>query len=224
MESKDNMTPEEKAKAIEKCRADGNQKFKESRWEEAAIHYQGAIAIGPSDPQVTAICYSNKAFCEIKLENYGLAIIEADRAISACPTYPKSYYRKGSAYFALMKYDDALEAFKSLKTKLGLDDPEAKDKINKIRKIKKEIEFLKCIEKEDEVVTIDPEGIVAPPSYDGPTLGNEEEITEEWVKSLMSYQEKQKNIHKKYLWVLLNRVMSLYEATGKSLEDVDIPR
>jgi serine/threonine-protein phosphatase 5 len=218
------ISQEEKTKGVEKHRAAGNQKFKESRWEEAAQEYQAALNFGLDDPQVNAICYSNKAFCEIKLENYGLAIIEADKAIKACPSYPKSYYRKGSAYFALMKYDDALEAFRSLKTKLGLDDPEALDKINKIKKIKKEIEFLKCIEKEEKYESIDPESLAVPTGYDGPKLLPEQEVTEEWVKDLMGYQEKQKNLHKKFLWVLLNRVIELYEKTGQSLEDVTIPR
>lgn len=132
-----NLTKEQKQLEVEKHRATGNQKFKESRWEEAAEEYQAALNYGLDDPQVNAICHSNKAFCEIKLENYGLAIIEADKAIAVCPTYPKSYYRKGSAYFSLMKYDDALEAFRCLKTKLGIDDPEALDKINKIKKLKR---------------------------------------------------------------------------------------
>lgn len=86
------------------------------------------------------------------------------------------------------------------------------------------MEFLKCIQKEEAYESINPDGLSVPASYDGPTLTQEEPVTEEWVKSLMSYQEKQKNLHKKYLWVLLNRVMELYEKTGQSLEDITIPR
>lgn len=40
----------------------------------------------------------------IKLESYGVAISDANEAIKLDPKYVKSYYRRGSANFALGKY------------------------------------------------------------------------------------------------------------------------
>ena len=39
----------------------------------------------------------------IKMESYGLAISDANEAIALDPKYIKSYYRRGSANFALGK-------------------------------------------------------------------------------------------------------------------------
>lgn len=48
--------------------------------------------------------YANRAMAMIKVESYGLAIIDANEAIKLDPSYIKSYYRRGSANFALGKY------------------------------------------------------------------------------------------------------------------------
>ncbi len=57
---------------------------------------------------------SNRAMAMIKLENYGLALRDADEAISLDPSYVKAYYRRGSANFALSKYKEARKDFKVL--------------------------------------------------------------------------------------------------------------
>ena len=59
-----------------------------------------------------AIYYANRAFVNIKLENYGFAVDDGTQAINKDPTYPKGYYRRGSAQFALGKYQLALQNFK----------------------------------------------------------------------------------------------------------------
>lgn len=57
------------------------------------------------------ICLSNRAFAHIKMENYGLAIIDADEIIKNDPTFIKAYYRKGSAFMLLGKFDEAKKEF-----------------------------------------------------------------------------------------------------------------
>jgi hypothetical protein len=54
------------------------------------------------------IYYSNRAFCHIKLENYGSAILDAGRAIKVNPGFSKAYYRRGCANLLLQKYKLAL--------------------------------------------------------------------------------------------------------------------
>ena len=45
------------------------------------------------------------------MENYGLAIIDADEIIKEDKTFVKAYYRKGSAYLLLGKFDEAKDCF-----------------------------------------------------------------------------------------------------------------
>lgn len=54
-----------------------------------------------------AIYYSNRAAVHLKMENYGLAINDADEAINYCPEYPKSYYRKADGLISIDKYKEA---------------------------------------------------------------------------------------------------------------------
>lgn len=49
----------------------------------------------------SAIYLSNRASAHIKMENYGLAIEDANAAIKLDPSYAKSYYRKADSYIAL---------------------------------------------------------------------------------------------------------------------------
>ena len=58
------------------------------------------------------VCLSNRAFAHIKMENYGLAIIDADEILKEDSGFIKAYYRKGSAYLLLGKFDDARKEFK----------------------------------------------------------------------------------------------------------------
>lgn len=45
------------------------------------------------------------------MENYGLAIIDADEILKIDSGFIKAYYRKGSAYMLLGKFDEARKEF-----------------------------------------------------------------------------------------------------------------
>ena len=60
-------------------------------------YYSDALDYRPTDP----IILSNRAFAYIKLENYGLALLDSDNAIDSDVSYAKGYYRRASANFAL---------------------------------------------------------------------------------------------------------------------------
>jgi hypothetical protein len=53
----------------------------------------------------------------------------------------------------------------------------------------KEREFAKCIMKDDERIVVKVEDIVVEDSYGGPRLTTADDITPEWVESLMDYQK-----------------------------------
>ncbi len=56
--------------------------------------------------RLTAHCSiaANRAFSQLKCENYGSAIEDAATAIKLDPSYPKAYYRRGSAQMALQHF------------------------------------------------------------------------------------------------------------------------
>lgn len=93
------VSEENKAKA-EEIKNKGNQAFQEGKFLSALSLYEESIKLNPN----MAVYYANKAFAEIKLEQYGAAIIDATRAIELDKTYAKGYYRRGSAYLALGKF------------------------------------------------------------------------------------------------------------------------
>jgi tetratricopeptide (TPR) repeat protein len=65
---------EDKIKKIEeaeKHKENGNNLFKEKKYEEAILEYTKAIEICPN-----SLYYSNLAICNLNLENYGEALID----------------------------------------------------------------------------------------------------------------------------------------------------
>lgn len=77
---------------------EGNKALQENHFEKATELYSQAIELHP-----TAILYSNRALAAIRMENYGMAIQDAEAAIDLDPSYLKAFYRRGSANYALGK-------------------------------------------------------------------------------------------------------------------------
>lgn len=62
----------------------------------------------------SAVYYANRAFANMRLENYGLAIEDSEDSIKLDPNYAKAYYRKADANIALNKYEIAKECLKTV--------------------------------------------------------------------------------------------------------------
>lgn len=86
---------EETATALKE---EGNRALHDNHFEQATEYYTQALALHP-----TAVLYSNRAMAAIKMENYGIAIQDAEEAIALDPGYLKAFYRRGSAKYALGK-------------------------------------------------------------------------------------------------------------------------
>ncbi|KAJ1470889.1 hypothetical protein T484DRAFT_1846081, partial [Baffinella frigidus] len=100
-------TPEQLAKS-EEFKAKANKFFQEGHLKEAVEQYSLAIELNGRNH----ILYANRAFCHVKIENYGSAIVDATEAITLDPTYIKGYYRRGTAYLALTKLKQAKADFR----------------------------------------------------------------------------------------------------------------
>ena len=94
------------------CNITGVILFIVAKYEEALEEYTKAIDLDVSDAKKAAIYYTNRAFAQLKLENYGFALEDSTKAINKDPTFAKGYYRRGAAYFALGKYKSAAANFK----------------------------------------------------------------------------------------------------------------
>ncbi|PKI85115.1 protein-serine/threonine phosphatase [Malassezia vespertilionis] len=98
------MSPEErKQKALEAKNA-GNRYFLKDDFSQAKVLYSQSIAL---DPNVAAV-YSNRAACELKLEQHGLAVEDATKAIELDPSFAKGYYRRASALLSILDPKGAL--------------------------------------------------------------------------------------------------------------------
>lgn len=105
--------------ACELLKEEGNNFLKESKIEEAIASYTKAIDAGLAGKEFPAeklaIYYSNRAFCQLKNESYGLALRDANESIRLNKDYGKAYYRAGSAYLVLSRNKEAFEAFKEVR-------------------------------------------------------------------------------------------------------------
>jgi serine/threonine-protein phosphatase 5 len=214
----------QKLEAAEAFKNKGNEYFKESKFSEALEEYTKAIELNVEEAKKAAIYYANRSFAQIKLENYGFAIEDATQAINKDPNYPKGYYRRASAYFALGKYKNAVANFKRVYEISG--DKDAEEKYKMASKTHKEKMLADAISVENaiEQITLSSfKDISVPDSYNGPRLEEDEEVSREWVLKLLDWMRDQKVLHKKYLWMLLLRIKDIFKALP-SLVELDIPK
>ncbi|VWU48646.1 serine/threonine protein phosphatase 5, partial [Hepatocystis sp. ex Piliocolobus tephrosceles] len=95
------------------------------------------------------IYYTNRAFCHMKLENYGLSIKDIDEAVKINPYYAKAYYRKGCSYLLLSNLKDASICFQKV-LKLT-KDKDSEIKLKQCKKLLFEQKFQKAIELEKKI-------------------------------------------------------------------------
>lgn len=133
---------------------------------EAIRLYSEALEHTPTN----AIVLANRAQSFLKVENYGLAIVDADAAILADPTYAKGYYRRASANFALNKFKAARKDFRQV-CKLKPKDRDARAKLAECEKAIKEEQFAMAIMSDHSdplSSTYDPNTITIDAGYEGP--------------------------------------------------------
>ncbi|RAL38912.1 hypothetical protein DM860_015273 [Cuscuta australis] len=114
-----------------------NESFKAHKFAEAIDLYTRAIE---SDGQ-NAVYWANRAFAHTKLKEYGPAVHDASKAIEVDPKYAKGYYRRGDAYLAMGKFEDALKDFQQA-NRLCPNDPFI---MEKLKECATKLEFAKNI-------------------------------------------------------------------------------
>jgi len=95
------------------AKAEGNDHFKNGRYEEAAECYTRALAL-TEDHMERSILYSNRAACHSQHQNWHKMLEDADLAVKENPKNAKAMMRRGLAYEGLEKYQLAINDMKSV--------------------------------------------------------------------------------------------------------------
>lgn len=211
--------------AAEEAKQQGNEFFKQRNYAKALVAYTEAIDLSESDYEsaddeldsldsmdgVTKptnpyiqIYFANRAFCHIKLENYGSAIVDATKAIEAKDDFPKGWYRRGSANLALGRTREAYRDFTQL-CKLAPTDTQAREKLKQCQKQITQDKFAKAIASEktkpiSETVDVDTMDVDA--SYEGPVYRSGE-VGDDFCLEVMAWHKAQKTIAKKFAYQMV---------------------
>lgn len=228
----------------EKFKAEGNAHFSDRSYAKALASYTEAIDLSESEDDKDSmddsldsldgvslrgtnpniqIYYANRAFCHIKMENFGSALNDATKAIEAKETFPKGWYRRGTANLALGRNRDALKDFTQL-CKLSPKDPDAREKYKMTKDKVTAEKFAKAIGSEMTEArskTVNVEGMDVDSTYSGPIYISGG-IDMEFCKELNDWQKKQKNIAKKYAYAIVMDMIALLKSLD-TLCDVEIP-
>lgn len=185
----------------------GNKAFKEHHFELATKHYTDGLALDPHH----AILLCNRAFCHLKLEKFGSALIDATAAIEAKKQWPKGYYRRGSAYLSMGKLKPAEKDF----AKAAKLNPKDRDCRQRLKEVKLEIKrqaFRRAIETKDDTPssTVQLDSLSVDESYDGPKL--EKEYTADFARALLDHFKAQKTLPKKYVFKILLDSIKLFKS------------
>eukprot|EP00389_Voromonas_pontica_P004644 GDKH01006905.1.p1 GENE.GDKH01006905.1~~GDKH01006905.1.p1 ORF type:complete len:413 (-),score=95.67 GDKH01006905.1:129-1367(-) len=199
-------------KEAEEFKARGNNYFKEGHYNEAAQMYTDAIDVctvddvdGLDDEVLLSenfhIYYSNRAFCHLKLENFGSCIMDAEKALSIKPNFPKALYRRANAYMCLAKWPLAMKDFQQV-CKMQ-KDPDAESRMKECQKQIKAARFAAAISTEESVTKqIDPEEYAVASTYEGPVY-TPGKCTPEFFRQLIAYIKTHGNVlHIKYAFQL----------------------
>jgi len=225
--------------AAQKAKDQGNKFFSERNYAKALAAYTEAIDLSEGEEEDSLdsldgvqpraknpnvqIYYANRAFCHIKMENFGSALIDSTKAIEAKEDFPKGWYRRGSANFALNRLPDALRDLTQL-CKLCPNDPDARAKLKATKQKIQQEKFAKAIGCEatqpvSQVVDVDAMNVDS--SYKGPVYKSGE-VTPEFCKDLMAWQKDQKTLAKKYAYGMVMDMIKLLRRV-ETLSDVSVP-
>ena len=163
--------------------------------------------------------------CNLRVENYGLALADAREALKLDPAFVKAYYRRGEAHYALGRYKEARLDFKKV-TQLKPNDRDGREKFKLCDKEYRRVMFEKAIESENTksaFETVDIDAMQVDASYEGPRLpeGEEDAVTPEFVTEMMAWFKDQKTIPIKYVWKILRGCKKLLQ-TVPTLVDIAV--
>lgn len=224
------MSPAEREAKAAQLKDQGNKYFLAAQYEDAKTKYGESLAMNPNDAKV----WSNRAACELKLEQHGLAIEDATKAIALDGNFTKAYYRRASAYLSIVQPKKALPDLQYI-LKLEPNNRQVLQQAQDVQKLVRRLAFAAAIRVEDgpttSAVVIDhlkqgSGGSTVPQSYTGPRLGQsgqgEEEhwgsITPEFVDQMIEFFKGDGSLPLKYVWQIILGAHRELEKEGSLVE------
>ncbi|KAI3603927.1 small glutamine-rich tetratricopeptide repeat-containing protein alpha-like isoform 1 [Moniliophthora roreri] len=95
--------------SAQRLKEEGNELFRQQKYQEAAIKYGEAIELDGKNP----ILFSNRALCCLKMRHYILAAVDASTAVRLDPNYAKAHARRAEAYDALYQHLESKESWRA---------------------------------------------------------------------------------------------------------------
>jgi len=214
--------PDAEASALA-LKLQGNEALAAKHFAQAMEYYSQALEYAPQN----AVLHANRAAVCIQLEQYGLALQDADAAIAADPQYVKAYYRRASAHFCLQQFKAARKDYKQV---LQLIKPtkDVRTKLKLVEKTIREQAFAKAIEAEQTApasATFNVDSVTIPETYTGPRLEDESlfqtGLPRDFCTNCMDCFRNQGLIHKRYVALLLLTCIAKYQ-TESSLMRIPV--
>ncbi|XP_013171099.1 PREDICTED: serine/threonine-protein phosphatase 5 [Papilio xuthus] len=211
---------QEDIEAAEKLKNEANEFFKKQNYDAAIELYTKAIEKNPNN----AVFFANRSIANLRLENFGYALVDASMAIDLDKNYTKAYYRRAAAHMSLGKYKLALKDFEFV-TKVRPNDQDAKMKYTECNKIVKKIAFEKAIAVDKKEVniadSINLDAMTIEDEYEGPML-EDGKVTVKFINDLIEHYKQEKHLHKKYAYKILIDVKA-YLSNQPTLVDIKVP-
>ena len=212
----------------------GNKLFIAGQYDAAKHQYGLAIALDPSVPAF----YSNRAACELKLEQHGLAIEDATKAIQLDSKFSKAYFRRASAHLSILDPKSALPDLRMV-VQLEPKNASVKAQLEATVKLIRRLEFEKAIKVSEGVKAADTVennlkegsgGTTVPDSYTGPRIADGDDadtqhlgkIGEQFIKDMIEHFKNGGKLHNRYSWqIILGAFRALQEEPA--LVDYQVP-
>jgi DnaJ family protein C protein 7 len=120
---------------LERLKEEGNTEYKAGKYQAAVEKYSAALQVDPTNRQMNAKIYTNRALCRVRLKEYDGAVADCDKAYSLDPSYLKALRTKASALSGAEKWQDAIQVWNQVKER----DPEDRNIDREIRKAELEL-------------------------------------------------------------------------------------
>ncbi|CAO1614490.1 unnamed protein product [Parajaminaea phylloscopi] len=226
------LSPSQREAEAAKLKDEGNKAFLAARYEDAKTKYGESLVMNPNDAKV----WSNRAACELKLEQHGLAIEDATKAIALDATFTKAYFRRASAYLSIVQPKKALPDLQYI-LKLEPGNRQVQQQAQDVQKLIRRLAFAAAIRTEDgpstSQLTVEhlkqgSGGSTVPEKYAGPRLSEGPEgeehlgqITAEFVDEMIEFFKKDGQLPLRYVWQIILGAHRQLEKEG-SLVDHNI--
>ncbi|CAI5709962.1 unnamed protein product [Peronospora destructor] len=96
---------------MKQLKHDGNERFKQGNYQEAARFYSEAVQIDPQHQEYCAIIYCNRSAAQMGLERYHTAVLDCNEALKRKPNFPRALLRRARCHVALKMYHEAVKDF-----------------------------------------------------------------------------------------------------------------